>query len=525
MMCHCYSCCFDEPASIASTRWWPTRLLLCAAPAALLLCLVAAAATPGRRGAIGAVSDQVQLQETSGCPAACGTEGVACTSGAVKPVITTSTTSSTTSSTPEEKEVFWESGGELADVETWRMNVVQLNALHGGLWRIHFNAQVFTPLGGFNVGSSPFPRSFPELESGNYHFVTWANVNLPCALNPGSEEAGTRLEISSTNFFADTLAVFDEGESDPAWKVTITHWHPLIGERRLQNSSLANAELSPRRMQEVFRCPDGCEIPALYVNDDFCDCSNCADEVDWTCGTCNDQEEEEVATGVGVGVGVSAGLALGIGLGVGLGTGVGATGTASAGVAGVVGLLALAAQGLLRLRVSSGTLQDPDVVNALKETIARLSGSGVKAAAVELIINCVNAAAPASNLPALPAVTLPHDGDGQSPRNKPKVRRLTGVLPRLPRLLQALAGVEVGVCFQVQVADTSAEEVCQTLNGYDSATVQAVLSSELESAGVHPQEVTVIGYDASPNPRSYHALDTDDANFFAPASGVSLGRL
>lgn len=117
---------------------------------------------------------------------------------------------------------------------------------------------------------------------------------------------------------------------------------------------------------------------------------------------------------------------------VGLGTGVGATGTASAGVAGVVGLLALAAQGLLRrgtseavrfqrfhrsdslcsflvrerapavepcgaereitsfslkwrlvlrqclqtstvhgasfrLRVSSGTLQDPDVVNALKE--------------------------------------------------------------------------------------------------------------------------------------------------------------
>ena len=39
----------------------------------------------------------------------------------------------------------------------------------------------------------------------------------------------------------------------------------------------------------------------------------------------------------------------------------------------------------------------------------------------------------------------------------------------------------------------SRQEVCQTLNGYDSATVQAVLSSELESAGVHPQEVTVIG--------------------------------
>ena len=25
-------------------------------------------------------------------------------------------------------------------------------------------------------------------------------------------------------FGKDTLAVFDEGESDPAWKVTITHW-------------------------------------------------------------------------------------------------------------------------------------------------------------------------------------------------------------------------------------------------------------------------------------------------------------
>ncbi|CAK9002612.1 unnamed protein product [Durusdinium trenchii] len=456
-------------------------------------------------------TEEVQLQETSGCPAVCG-ESVACTDGAVKPDITTSTTTSS----PQAKEVFWKQGGDLPGEGTWFLNVVPGLSDFGGTWRIRFRAQVFTSFKGFFVASVPDSTQFPNLASGNYVIETEVNSNILCYLIPVDLVPSSRLEISTTDFVDDTLLVFEQaGDAEPAWSIRLTRWRQIPG-RRLQGRHVEReVELfsNARQLQEFYRCPggscpDGCEIPVQYVNDDFCDCSNCADELDWTCGTCGAQSEEDVATGVGVGVGVGTGLALGIGLGVGLGTGLGA-GT------GVVGLAALAAQGL---RVSNGaTLQDPEVVNALKETIARLSGSGVAAAMVELIINCANAAMPA-DLPALPAVSLP-DRDGT------KARRLfSRVLGAVPRLLQTTAAT-VGVCFQVQVSDSSAEEICQTLSGYNANTVQTVLSSELESAGIPPQAVSVIGYDATPNPRSYNPLESGDASFFRPASGISLVRI
>jgi len=35
-----------------------------------------------------------------------------------------------------------------------------------------------------------------------------------------------------------------------------------------------------------FVCEDGCRIPPHGVNDNYCDCSGCEDEDDWSCGTC-----------------------------------------------------------------------------------------------------------------------------------------------------------------------------------------------------------------------------------------------
>ena len=35
-----------------------------------------------------------------------------------------------------------------------------------------------------------------------------------------------------------------------------------------------------------FTCYDGCEINDWFVNDYFCDCSLCEDEDYWTCNTC-----------------------------------------------------------------------------------------------------------------------------------------------------------------------------------------------------------------------------------------------
>ncbi|CAK9002660.1 Uncharacterized protein SCF082_LOCUS7434 [Durusdinium trenchii] len=388
-------------------------------------------------------------------------------------------------------------------------------------FQFNFDAEVTTSFGGFEAVSDP-PFSVMTVVTQPYSFDSGVKFNtISWGLLPLVEPPVTKVEIGGTNFIADTVSVFQtEADVTPAYKLVLTGWS-AIG-RRLS----ARRELDVRRLQQVFRCPDGCEIPIQYVNDDFCDCSNCADELDWTCGTCGAaaQEEENTATGVGVGVGVGTALALGIGLGVGLGTGVGAgAGTASsAGTAGLVGLVALAAQGLLRLQTqNTATLQDPNVVNALKDTIARLSGSGIAAAMVELIINCANAGA-TSDMSAVPAVTLP-SGTGQPSLRQAMERPGPSATPmlRVARRLQAM----VGVCFQVQVEDSSAEEVCQTLSSYDTNTVQTVLSSELLEAGVNPEEVSVVGYDATPNPRSYNPLEGADTNFFAPAPGIDLGRL
>ena len=36
-----------------------------------------------------------------------------------------------------------------------------------------------------------------------------------------------------------------------------------------------------------YTCNDGCYISDSYVNDGFCDCSDCGDECGWTCATCS----------------------------------------------------------------------------------------------------------------------------------------------------------------------------------------------------------------------------------------------
>ena len=37
----------------------------------------------------------------------------------------------------------------------------------------------------------------------------------------------------------------------------------------------------------TFGCEDGCHIPVSYVNDNYCDCSECEDEESWDCDSCH----------------------------------------------------------------------------------------------------------------------------------------------------------------------------------------------------------------------------------------------
>ena len=39
-------------------------------------------------------------------------------------------------------------------------------------------------------------------------------------------------------------------------------------------------------------CPDGCQIKSSYYNDGWCDCSNCEDELDYTCSSCRGDDDD-----------------------------------------------------------------------------------------------------------------------------------------------------------------------------------------------------------------------------------------
>ena len=52
---------------------------------------------------------------------------------------------------------------------------------------------------------------------------------------------------------------------------------------------------SSQRVTSVsYGCNDGCVIPEEWLNDYYCDCSQCEDEAYWTCGTCSSEGCPEV---------------------------------------------------------------------------------------------------------------------------------------------------------------------------------------------------------------------------------------
>ena len=200
-----------------------------------------------------------------------------------------------------------------------------------------------------------------------------------------------------------------------------------------------------------------------------------------------------MSTGIGVGVGVGGGLALGLGLGIGLGTGAGVgTGSSSSAAAAAAASVAAAfsSEGSLKLEVENPQLLESEAFSqAIKRSIARIAGSSVIPAMVELIIGCAAAS-----------------------------RRLAASLRRLVETVE--------VCFKIGIEEKKvAEEVCDTLSGYNAATVATVISSEILDAGIEPGQVEVVGYQPNPNPRanSPGLPGTPDNSFVPNAAGVSLG--
>ncbi|CAE7817654.1 unnamed protein product [Symbiodinium sp. CCMP2456] len=336
------------------------------------------------------------------------------------------------------------------------------------------------------------------IENGFVDFTTPTDFNVLNVNDALPNTDNPKLEITSLAFANDTVLFFRNSNESPLFLLQLLEVLPVTPLRRLAEA--------------FFECPGGCVISSLYVNDNFCDCpETCQDEDSWTCATCGapppspptappdteSQALKKASIGVGVGIGVGGGLALGLGLGIGLGTGVGTgagagTGSAaSAAAAAVSAVAAFSAEGSLKLKVENSQILETEAfTNAIKRSIARIAGSSVIPAMVELIIGCAAAS-----------------------------RRLASLFRRLAET--------VDVCFKIGVEQEDlAEEVCDTLAGYNAATVATVISSEILDSGIDPGQVSVIGYEPNPNPRANNPnapSDPIDTPFVPGTGGINLG--
>ncbi|CAJ1348994.1 unnamed protein product, partial [Effrenium voratum] len=128
------------------------------------------------------------------------------------------------------------------------------------------------------------------------------------------------------------------------------------------------------------------------------------------------------------------------------------------------------------------------VTDALKNAVAKLTNGEANAAQVSLVLGCAAA-----------------------------IRRLGEHLRRLAQI--------VGVCFQVSAeGEADSERICEQLSSLSTATVQQVVANELIGAGISQSQVSVVDYQADPNPRSFNPNLNAGEDLFAPqAGGISLG--
>ncbi|CAE7432530.1 unnamed protein product [Symbiodinium necroappetens] len=278
----------------------------------------------------------------------------------------------------------------------------------------------------------------------------------------------------------------------------------------------------------TFTCLDGsgCEIPAIFQDDTFCDCPDCSDESQYTCATCPTTHTQttssttssvtstvtvvtstvtvvtstvtavtttstqvgpapppfippggDAALGAALGSTLGAALAVTLGVGIGLSTGLGI----------------FFAIGSFRLNVpNAGAFRkDADAIAALKKTVARIAGPNIDSSTIELTLPCENA------------------------------KRRLDVRSALRRLDET-----VGVCFRIQIrGEEASTNVCERLSGFNSGSAQRILSEELSN--LPGRSVQVVSWDAQPNPIAYNPnqnVGGDDSGFFDPSqAGISLG--
>ena len=103
-------------------------------------------------------------------------------------------------------------------------------------------------------------------------------------------ETGSNLPDMTINFMGyvddECMYVFTE---EQAWTMRLT----LQASRtQMYNNAVdADQQINPEdvdvELKDDFVCEDGCEIVQEFIDDGYCDCSQCEDEQFWDCDTCN----------------------------------------------------------------------------------------------------------------------------------------------------------------------------------------------------------------------------------------------
>ena len=251
-----------------SPSWWkPYRLPLCLLLP--LVCVVALSNYPKRRDS-SPEEDQVDasaailLQAVGNCPAECG-QSVACRPDASKPII------------PARNCPRLIPGGPAEGQTTVLLNLGDCDFNPGDFFNTTWVVNVFQPPGLYDYEAQVFGAVFQTfiIADGVLQFLSVpAQLQAQIKVRTSGSLDDPKLQIISLAFVNDTFLFF-VNSADPG---------PMFSLQLLDTQGVNDAR---RLAEDFFTCSNGCVIPSVYVNDDFCDCpETCNDEDLWTCNTC-----------------------------------------------------------------------------------------------------------------------------------------------------------------------------------------------------------------------------------------------
>ncbi|CAJ1348669.1 unnamed protein product [Effrenium voratum] len=462
-------------------RVWPRRAFGFALLTATLAAWRPAALEQAEAGQLPAAKvanvSFIELRQTglSGCPFRCG-DWVPCLPGLIK--LTSTTTSSSTSTTTSSSSSSTSSSTSSSSSSTTSSTTTSSSTTSSSsststtTSSTTITTTTSTP-GNTSTTTTTSTTSSSSSSSTTTSTSSSSTTSTTSSTSTSSSSSSSSSTSSSTSRTFPTVTSTSTSSSSSTTSTSSSTSSSSTSSSSTSSSSTSSTTSSTTSTTTTpFICSDGCQIPLHWLNDQFCDCSDCGDELAWTCATCGAQPDD--AQKIGIAVGTSMTAAIGIALGVSLGLT-----TALAAVFLATGSFTLAVPD------AEAFQENEEAVAALKRTVAQIAGPERDEADVTLILPCADA----------------------------------------HRRLRRRLDDSLGVCFKIKVKGQEASSsVCQRLTGVGSSAAQRILTQELSSVP-NTGGVRIISFEASPNPVANNpTMNSGADDFFDPTqAGVSLG--